>query len=333
MKDQKSTGKIQKSEKEPSVCESCGGRLERKSPYLYCCPSCGMEYYISANRNHKVSVRLSAGKMVLICAAIAIAVTAAAVLGYQYYTGRMVMSASRFSVIVRDFLMEAYEKPAAEISPEDLSGMKYLKIQWDKGYCFTYSYEDYYEYEDKGRYERTLKTITVKGNREDFSPTDVQYFTGLTRLELYTGAWENYILPEENVLRCIYCVDGLSKYGTPEFFDRVNPDTLEEVAILDAGELTDFVFMENLKGGKRFLLEKAAIDSGEAFNGFDELEELVLCYVEMEEEDAVTIMEQLLSLPSLKRLYVEGKAGWYISQEQWEEWQQRYKGRITLERV
>ena len=155
-----------------------------------------------------------------------------------------------------------------EISPEDLSGMKYLKIQWDKGYCFTYSYEDYYEYEDKGRYERTLKTITVKGNREDFSPTDVQYFTGLTRLELYTGAWENYILPEENVLRCIYCVDGLSKYGTPEFFDRVNPDTLEEVAILDAGELTDFAFMENLKGVKRFPVRKGSDRQWRSFQWF-----------------------------------------------------------------
>lgn len=333
MNDQKAIRRIQNPGKAPSVCESCGGRLERKSPYLYRCPSCGMEYYISADRKHKVSVRLSAGKMILICAAVVLAVTTAAVLGYQYYTGRMVLSASRFSVIVRDFLMEAYEKPAAEISLEDLGRMKYLRIQWDKGYCFTYSYEDYYEYQDRDQYERTLKTITIKGNRNDFSPTDVQYFTGLTRLELYTGAWENYTLPKENVLRCIYCVDGLSKYGTPEFFDRVNPETLEEVAILDAGELADFAFMENLKGVKRLLLEKAVLDSGELFDGFDDLEELALCYVDMDEENAVPIMEKLLSLPSLKHFYVEGKAGWYISREQWEEWQQRYKGRITLERV
>lgn len=333
MKEQKEQKYIQNPDKEPSVCESCGGRLERKSPYLYRCPSCGMEYYISANRKHKVSVRLSAGKMVLVCAAVVLAVTAVAVMGYQYYTSRMVLSASRFSVIVRDFLMEAYEKPAAEISPEDLGAMKYLKIQWDQGYHFTYSYEDYYEYKDKDQYEKTLKTITMKGKREDFSPTDVQHFAGLTRLELYTGAWENYALPKENVLRCIYCVDGLSKYGTPEFFDRVNPDTLEEVAILDAGGLTDFAFMENLKGVKRFFLEKAVLDSGEIFDGFDELEELVLSYVDMEEEKAVPIVERILSLPSLKRFYVEGKAGWYISQEQWEEWQQRYKGKITLDRV
>lgn len=325
-------GHVQKCEKKPSVCESCGGQLERKNPYTYYCPSCGMEYYISANRTHKISVRLSAGKMILICAAAAIVTAAAAVLGYQVYTGHLVMSASRFSVIVRDFLMEACDKPAAEISQEELERIKYLKIEWNKGYQFTYGYEDYYDYKDRGRYEKTLKTITIKGTREDFSPTDIQYFTGLTRLELYTGAWENYALPEENKLRCIYCVDGMSKYGTPDFFDRVNSDTLEEVAILDADGLKDFAFMENLKGVKRFLLEKAVLEDGKIFEGFDRLEELYLLYVDMEEEKAGLIMEEFLSLPSLNRFYVEGKSAWYISQEQWEAWQQDYSGKISLER-
>lgn len=316
----------------PAVCESCGGSLEQKDAYLYQCTSCKRKYYISADRTHKVSVRLSAGKIILICAAVAVFITAVAVAGYQFYTGRMVASASRFSVVFRDFLMEAYQKPAADISKEDLEQIKYLKIEENQGYQFTYSYEDFYTYTDPDKYEKTLHTITIKGRRDDFSPTNVQYFTGLTRLELYTGAWENYVLPEENQLRCLYCTDGLSRYGTPQFFDRINPDTLEEVAILGAEDLKDFSFMENLKGVRRFLLEGAVLEDGELFKDLNKLEELYLPYVVMEEDSAVSIVKDLLKLPSLNHIYIEGKSAWYIPDDQWEEWEQTYRGRIRMER-
>lgn len=315
-----------------TVCESCGGSLERKNPYLYQCSSCGRKYYISADRTHKVSVCLSAGKIILICVAVAILVTGVSVAGYQFYTGRMVASASRFCVVFRDFLMEAYQKPVAEISKEDLDRIKYLRIQENKGYQFTYGYEDYYAYDNPDKYERTLSTIAIKGKREDFSPTNVQYFTGLTRVELYTGAWENYVLPKENQLRSIYCMDGLSRYGTPEFFNRINPDTLEEVVILKAENLEDFSFMENLKGVKRLVIESVSLKSGEIFKGCDRLEELYLPYVTMEEDEAVQIIGEILSGPSLKRFYIEGKAAWYVPDDQWAEWEETYRGRIDLER-
>ena len=216
----------------PKACTSCGGELAQISPYEYQCTSCGRTYYISADRLHKVSVKLSMGQIILLCVMAAILVGAVSVVGYQYYTGRMVQSASRFSVAFRDFLMEVYEKPVADINEDDLSRMKYLRIERSKGYEFTYSFQDYYDFPDRESFEKTCETIVIETSKEDFSPTNVQYFTGLTRLELYTDAWENYVLPEENVIRGIYCVDGLSRYGTPQFFSRVNPDTLEEVAIV-----------------------------------------------------------------------------------------------------
>lgn len=304
----------------------------QKDPYVFQCSSCGRKYYISADRTHKVSIRLSAGKIILICAALVILVTALAVTGYQFYTGRMVASASRFSVVFRDFLMEVYQKPAAEIHKEDLEKIKYLRIEENKGYQFTYGFEDYYTYDDPDKFKRTLDTITIKGKQDDFSPSNVQYFTGLTRLELYTGAWENYVLPEENQLRCIYCTDGLSRYGTPEFFSRVNPDTLEEVVILEADNLEDFSFMDNLKGVERLMLEKINLDSGAIFKECEKLKELRLPYVTMEEEQAVPIIEEILSHPSLEWFYIEGKAAWYVPDDQWTEWEKTYKGRIELER-
>lgn len=324
--------KEKKTKERPSACTSCGGQLIQKDPYTYECASCGRKYYISADRVHKVSVRLSAGKMILICALCAIAVTGIAVAGYQYYTGRLVKSASRFSVCFRDFLMKAYQRPIAEIKEEDLRKMKYLKIEKDGEYIFTYSFEDFYDYRDEQAYEKTLHTISEDGKKDDFSPTNIQYFTGLTRLELYTEAWENYILPEENVLRSIYCLDGLSRNGTPQFFSRANPDTLEEVVIMEADDLEDFSFMEYLKGVKTFAIHQAKLKSGDMFQGFNRLENLILYQVDMEEDETDKIVENLLSLPSLKRFHMEGKTAWYIEDEQWEEWQQKYEGKMILTR-
>ena len=169
----------QNQERDVRFCVSCGGQLERKNPYLYQCSSCKRTYYISANRKHRISVRLSAGRVILFCAIAAIVITALAMMGYQYYTGRLVVSASRFCVVFRDFLIEAYEKPVAEIRAEDLARIRYLKIERDKKYRFTYSYEDYYGFQDADSFEKTLQVIEIAGRTEDFSPTNVQYFTGL----------------------------------------------------------------------------------------------------------------------------------------------------------
>lgn len=319
-----------RSQRADSPCRSCGGQLVRINPYECQCTSCGRKYYISADRHHKVSVRLSMGKTILLCVMGAILTGALAVAGYQYYTGRLVASASRFSVVFRDFLMEAYEKPIADISGEDLERMKYLKIERDGDYVFTYSFEDVYDYTDQEQYEKTLHTIRTEGRKEDFSPTNIQYFTGLTRLELYTEAWQNYELPEKNVLRYLICTDGLSRYGTPRFFTQVNPDTLEEVLILKAGNLEDFSFMEDLRGIRGFLLEEASLKNADMFRGFDRLEQLVLYHVSMEEEDAFEIVEELLSLPSLKRFAISGKSAWYLTEDQWGQLEEKYGDRVVM---
>ena len=134
------------------------------------------------------------------------------------------------------------------------------------------------------------------------------------------------------MLQGIYCVDGMSKYGTPQFFSDVNPDTLKEVGILKAEGRRDFSFMESLRGVKRFVMSDAKLEDSAIFDGFEELEELYLYYVVMEEEDAAAIVEELLSLPSLKHFYIEGKTAWYITEEQWEKWEKMYGDRIFLER-
>ena len=162
-----------------TICESCGGSLMQKDPYVFQCSSCGRKYYISADRTHKVSIRLSAGKIILICAALVILVTALAVTGYQFYTGRMVASASRFSVVFRDFLMEVYQKPAAEIHKEDLEKIKYLRIEENKGYQFTYGFEDYYTYDDPDtalEEERTVSLYKIDLRTKEI--TEVYSFTG-----------------------------------------------------------------------------------------------------------------------------------------------------------
>lgn len=324
--------KSMKNLKNLKSCTSCGGSLIKKDSYTYQCTSCGREYYVSADRVHKVSVHLSVGKIVLICAAVMIAVTTAAVGGYQYYTGNLVESASRFSVAFRDFLMEVYGKPIAEIREEDLAQIKYLKIEKDGAYQFTYSFADYYDYPDMESFEGTLRSIAVEVSKDDFSPSNLQYFTGLTRVELYTGAWENYVLPGENELRCIYCTDGLSKYGTPQFFTAVNQDTLEEVVIYDAKNLEDFSFLEDLRGIRRLELEGAVLGDVSGFAELEALEELSLRYVTMEEDKTYDMVKELLALPSLRKFSMEGKTAWYLTEEQWTELETVYKDRIVMQR-
>lgn len=321
-----------KSTKDLKSCTSCGGSLRKKDSYTYQCTSCGREYYVSADRVHKVSVHLSVGKIILICVAAVIAVTTVAVGGYQYYTGNLVESASRFSVAFRDFLMEAYGKPIAEISGEDLAQIKYLKIEKDGAYRFTYSFADYYDYGDMDSFSSTLQSIEVETSKDDFSPSNLQYFTGLTRVELYTGAWENYVLPQENELRCIYCTDGLSKYGTPQFFTAVNEETLEEVAIFDAEHLEDYSFLENLRGIRQFHLEGAVLGDVSDFAEMEKLEELSLRYVVMEEDETYHMVRDLLALPSLKEFSIEGKTAWYLTEAQWAELEAAYGERVTMRR-
>lgn len=321
-----------KREKIRKNCVSCGGNIVQKDIYTCQCTSCGRVYYLSANRTHKVSIHLSAGKILIACVIAVCVVTAAAVAGYQYYTSGLVESSSRFSVAFRDFLLEAYGKPIAELTEEDLAKIKYLKIEEDDGYRFTYSFADYDAYGNMDSYESTLHTITIDAAKDDFSPSNLQYFTGLVRVELYAGAWENYVLPQENVLRCIYCTDGLSKYGTPVFFTAVNRDTLEEVAIFDAENLEDFSFLEDLQGIRRFSLEGAVIKEAGILEGFDDLEELSLHYVVMEETEAYDIVKEFLELPSLKSFYIEGKTAWYVTDEQWAELEENYKDRVTMQR-
>lgn len=316
----------------PEKCSSCGGELFLKNQYAYQCRHCGQEYYLSANKTHKISVHMSVGKMILLSALIVIAIVAAGILGYQYYTTKLVGSASRFSVVVRDFLMEVYDKPAAQITEEDLAKIKYLRIEKDGEYTFTYSFEDYFAYEDAEAYAKSLQTVAVKGSGDDFSPTNLQYFSGLTKVELYTGYWQNYKLPEENQIRCIYCVSGMSRYGNSTFFEDVNQDTLMEVVILNAGELDDYSFMEHLKCVHYFTLEGAKLKSTEPFTQLPNLEYLELDYVEIEKEKVRDYVEELLEIPTLTHFTIRGNTAWHISEEQWAELEESYGERITLTR-
>lgn len=321
-----------KKAKEKRQCDSCGGTLVRKDDDTYHCPHCGQDYYVSSDRNHKVRIRISGRKLIVLCAGIIMGITLVLVLGYQIFTGSMVNKASRFSVAYRDFLMEVYDKPAAQISEEDLEAIRYLRIEKNGSYYFTYSFEDYYAYSDRESFEKTLKTIVIEAKREEFSPSNLEYFTGLTRVELYVEGWENYVLPQENQIRYISCKDALSRYGTPHFFDRLNSDTIEEVVIREAQKIEDFSFLADLGAVGTITLEDAVLKETQAFEQMVSLENLTLSNVEMEEEDALKIVEQLLTLPSLKSLTITGRGVWYITEEEWADLQKTYEGKITIRR-
>lgn len=318
----------------PTQCESCGGQLERVDKNTYKCIHCDSKYYVSTTTLHKVGVHIPVKTIVIRLAIAIVGVIVAGVLAYLLYTAVLVKDASRFSVAFRDFLLRVYDKPVVDIQEEDLAQIKYLRIERQKGsYRFTYSFEDYYDYVDMEAFERCTETVAIKESITDFSPSNVQYFTGLTRLELYTDSWHNYVLPEQNQLRSIVCCTDVSRYGNSTFFERINPDTLEEVVVYSEEDMDeDRYLLEDIKTVRNLTLERLVYDDPNMFKDFEQLEQLYLLYPVIPEDAVYEMVEGALQCPNLKRLVIEGKAAWYLTDEQWAQLQETYGNRVELER-
>ena len=66
---------------------------------------------------------------------------------------------------------------------------------------------------------------------------------------------------------------------------------------------------------------------------FDRLEEVYLEYPVIEEKDVLNIIEGILQCPVLKKLTINGKAGWYITDEEWQQLLVEYGDRVVMERL
>ena len=317
----------------PSRCESCGGQIEKISPNTYKCMHCDSEYYISTSTLRKIGVHIPAIKLLIIISMATVALIIVALIAYHIHTTFLVRDASRFSVAFRDFLMEVYNKPVVNINDGDLEQIKYLRIERQKKtYHFTYSFEDYYDYTPKD-FENHTKTVMIKESIDDFSPSNIQYLTGLTRLELYVDSWHNFVLPSHNQLRSIICQAKVSRYGKSTFFEMTNPDTLEEVALYSEENLDeDRYILEDIHTVKSLTLERLVYDDPYMFKDFTRLKELYLLYPVMEESHTYELIEAILQCPELERIVIEGKAAWYLSEEEWNSLQNAYGERIEIER-
>lgn len=317
----------------PSQCESCGGQIERINQNTYKCTHCDSMYYVSTSTVRKVGVHIPIKSLVIRMAVATVALILIALIAYQVYTTILVRDASRFSVAFRDFLLEVYDKPVANINNEDLSQIKYLRIErLKKSYYFTYSFKDYYDYEPE-EFENHTETVVIKEGVADFSPSNVQYFTGLTRLELYADSWHNYVLPDQNNLRGIVCRADVSRYGNSTFFERINPDTLQEVSLYSEENLDeDRYILEDIKTVQILTLQRLVHDDPGMFKEFTQLKELYLLYPVIEEGDAYEMIEATLQCPELERFVIEGKAAWYLSEQEWSSLQNTYGEKIEMER-
>ncbi len=318
----------------PTRCEACGGQLERIDKNTYKCIHCDSKYYVSTTTLRKIGVHIPVKTIVIRLAMAIVGVIVAGVLIYQLYTAILVKDASRFSVAFRDFLLEVYDKPVADINQEDLARIKYLRIERiKKSYHFTYSFEDYYAYESAEAFAQCTETVVIKEEIMDFSPSNLQYFTGLTRLELYTDSWHNYMLPKQNQLRSIICCTDVSRYGNSTFFENINPDTLEEVVVYSEENIDeDRYLLEDIKTVRNLGLERLVCDDPDMFRDFAQLEQLYLWYPVIEEDAVYEMVEGTLQCPNLKRLVIEGKAAWYLTDEEWALLQKTYGDRVELER-
>ena len=318
----------------PTQCESCGGQLERIDKNTYKCIHCDSKYYVSTTTLRKVGLHIPVKTLVIRLAMAIVGVIVAGVLAYQLYTAVLVKDASRFSVAFRDFLLEVYDKPVVDINEKDLAQIKYLRIERiKKSYHFTYSFEDYYDYGSAEIFEQHTDKVIINEGVIDFSPSNTQYFTGLTRLELYTDSWHNYVLPNQNELQSIICRADVSRYGHSTFFEGINPDTLKEVVIYSEEALDeDRYLLEDIKMVRSLTLERLVLDDPDMFKDFTQLEQLYLLYPVIEEESVYEMVEGVLQCSNLKQLVIEGKAAWYLTDEEWSLLQETYGDRVQLER-
>lgn len=145
----------------PSQCEACGGQIQQIDKNTYRCTHCHNTYYISTTTVKKVKIHIPVKTIAIRIAIAMAALITIALLIYQIYTASLVMNASRFSIAFRDFLLEVYDKPVLAINDEDFAKIKYLRIERIKScYHFTYSFEDYYDYEP-AEFESHTKTVII----------------------------------------------------------------------------------------------------------------------------------------------------------------------------
>ena len=328
-------------------CQSCGGKLKKTGKNTYECKACGNSFYETTTLWKHWKVEVPIVKLVSLLVGVILVLAILGILIYQIYTAQLVKNASRFSGVFRDFLLEAYQCPVAELSEEDLAEIKYLRLERQDGYVFTYSFEEPTASEgastfkeqvtlaEEGVFPSGTRSCLIKNayGYSGFLPQDVSYFGGVTKLELLTGAWGDYELPEENVIRSITCRDGLSQNRQPKLFQQANPETLEEVIMYAEKELVDFRFLEDIQGVKRLYLQRPVLTEATFLQGFEGLEEVYLEFPVIEKGQVYEIIEGILQCPNLKKLTIEGTAGWYIEEADWETLQEKYGESVLLERL
>ncbi|MBQ7774684.1 MAG: hypothetical protein IJ379_02095 [Lachnospiraceae bacterium] len=319
-------------------CESCGGKLRKQGKNTYICSNCSSKYYSSMSFWKKLYIHLPVSRLVMFFAGVIMTVTLLGIIAYQVYTVRLVQDAGRFSQVFRDFLVQAYEKEVADISDEDLARLKYLQIKYEDGYVFEYSFQNPYEYaagvEDVA-YPKQHVVLDGKYREDSYIAKDIQYFSGLTKLVLYVETWLDYELAEDNVIRSITCQKGLSPNRNPQLFKQANPETLEEVKVYAPEEenLENIDFLQDIKGVKYLYLERVELEEVNVWQGFDKLEEVYLEYPVIEKTQALEIIEGILQCPNLKKLSIKGKAVWYLTDEEWQQLQEKYGDRVLMERL
>ncbi len=330
-------------------CQSCGGKLKKTGKSTYECKACGNRFYEATPLQKYWKVEVPVIKLISVLVGTILVLAIVGILIYQIYTAQLVKNASRFCGVFRDFLLEAYQCPVAELSEEDLAELKYLRIERQDGYVFTYSFEEPAPLEGGGSFKEQVafaeEGVFPNGTRSclikntygysGFLPQDVRYFGGVTRLELLTGVWGDYELPKENVIRSITCMDGLSQNRQPKLFQQANSETLEEVIMYAAEkkDLAEFGFLEDIQGVKRLYLQRPVLTEAAFLQGFERLEEVYLEFPVIEHEQVYEILEGILQCPNLKKLTIEGTAGWYIEEADWETLQEKYGERVLLERL
>lgn len=298
--------------KQNQKCNACGGKLISVSDDLMQCENCKKLYYKSVDRTKKVRIQMPLTgivKMLLVCLGCVILVTGCFLLlgGDKNVVSKMVEEAAdnnrfgnQLSDVFCEFATKALGCSKTDLKKKDLDAFQYLYVDYQQDYyIFRCSFDDYYAYDSKEEFEKTVQEIRVNRFDKTVYLSDVKYFCNLTRLEAYASTWCDYRLAKDNKIRSILCNGSPYVHEERRMFDMTNPDTLEEFQMVTCYGICS---LEGIGKMKHLRELRINMDYQNRFIDLEEAKSVEILY--LEDTNDVKDYSPIGSLVNLRKLSI-----------------------------
>lgn len=194
-----------------------------------------------------------------------------------------------------------FGKPLGEITVEDLDSVRYFSTTSSiitELRTIRYSFEDYFDFEDKNEFEKTVKTVEIPYDMMDstFKASDLQYLQMLTYVDC------SNIRPKEDDLNRHTQLKKLIIYGRSleEIASLIDADNLLEL-YAEGDEITDLSDLKLFPNLQKLELDDTAVTDLSALTGTK------LTALSLIDNEKIGDYRQLASMTGLVELNLESE--------------------------